>query len=244
MRAPLVTAFALAFVTAAARSDAQVVHPANAEHVDYAALDKLPDWRGIWLPEAGAGGKSEEAVLNSEYQEQRSAEDGVAVRASNCLPPGMPRIMTQPYSLEFLFTPGRVTIIQEAYMQVRRVFTDGRPLPEAPDPSFNGYSVGHWDGDTLVIETIGIKDSVPLVRQGIWHGPDLKVTEHIYLDEENADLLHVDFMLEDPDALAEPWHYSAAFRRSREWDQLEFVCAENDRNPVGPDGKTQFILDQ
>jgi hypothetical protein len=129
-------------------------------------------------------------------------------------------------------------------MQVRRVFTDGRPLPDAPDPAFNGHSIGHWDGDTLVIETIGIKDAVPLTRSGAWHGPDLKIIERIYLDPDDGDLLHADFIFDDPDALAEPWHSSATFRRSREWDQIEFVCAENDRNPVGSDGTTQFILGQ
>ncbi len=221
---------------------AQVVHPASSESVSYAALDELPDWRGIWLPMAGTRPRGGEPVLIDEYQERRRAVDGTPGRASNCAPPGMPTVMTQPYSIEFLFTPGRVTVIQEAYMQVRRIFTDGRPLPEEPDPAFNGHSVGRWEGDTLVVETIGINESVPLARGGVWHGPDLKITERIFLDEDDRDLLHLEFTLEDPDALAEPWHTSATFRRSREWDQIEFVCTENDRNPVGPDGTTQFIL--
>ena len=111
-----------------------------------------------------------------------------------------------------------------------------------PDPAFNGHSIGRWEGDVLVVETVGIKDAVPLTRPGTWHGPDLKILERIFLDESDADLLHVEFTVEDPDALAEPWRSSATFRRSREWEQLEFVCAENDRNPVGADGATQFIL--
>jgi hypothetical protein len=238
----LASAFAFLGTTGAAPSVAQVIHPASAEDVSYAALDELPDWRGIWLPTGGTRPSGDDPVLIGEYQARRTAEDGVPRRASNCAPPGMPTVMTQPYSLEFLFTPGRVTIIQEAYMQVRRVFTDGRALPEAPDPAFNGHSVGRWDGDTLVIETIGIDESVPLVRGGVWHGPDLRITERIFLDEADRDLLHLEVTLEDPDALAEPWHTRASFRRSREWDQIEFICAENDRNPVDADGNTQFIL--
>jgi hypothetical protein len=245
------TGLIFAILTGGTPSWAQVVHPANAEQVDYAALDEFPDWRGIWLPTSGGRPVAEQPALIAEYQERRNASveggainasAGVPARASNCLPPGMPSIMTQPYSLEFLFTPGKVTIIQEAYMQVRRVFTDGRPLPENPEPSFNGYSIGHWDDDTLIIETVGIKDTVPLTRARAWHGPDLKITEHIFLDDADTDVLHLQFTFEDPDALEKPWHRSATFRRSREWEQLEFVCAENDRNPIGADGETEFLI--
>jgi hypothetical protein len=250
-RALAATALVLSCLTGVATSWAQAVYPANAEQVDYAALNDLPDWRGIWLPRGGTRPVAEEPALIAAYQAERNASleggasnasAGVPVRASNCLPPGMPSIMTQPYSLEFLFTPGKVTIIQEAYMQVRRVFTDGRPLPENPEPAFNGHSIGHWEGETLVIETVGIKDSVPLTRARAWHGPDLKITERIFLDDEDADLLHLEFTFEDPDALEKQWHSSATFRRSRDWEKLEFVCAENDRNPVGPDGETDFLI--
>jgi hypothetical protein len=64
--------------------------------------------------------------------------------------------MLQPYPLEFLFTPGRVTIAIETYSVVRRIHTDGRALPADPDPSYQGSSIGHWQGDTLVVETIGV----------------------------------------------------------------------------------------
>src|SRR5262249_21322229 len=81
----------------------------------------------------------------------KKAEDN---ETANCLPPGTPGIMTQPYPYEFLITPGQVTIISEAYTQVRRIYTDGRPLPGDPDPTFYGTSVGHWENDTLVAETV------------------------------------------------------------------------------------------
>jgi hypothetical protein len=142
----------------------------------------------------------------------------------------------------FLFTPGKVTVLQEAYMQVRSIFTDSRPPPEDPDPAFNGHSVGRWEGDTLVVETIGIKEGTRLGRIGITHGPSLKITERIHLDEANPDLLHVEFTFEDPDALAQPWRQAYSFRRNREWEQIEFVCVENDRNPIGEDGVTDYLL--
>ena len=75
-----------------------------------------------------------------------------------------------------MFTPGKVTIIQEAYMQVRRIFTDGRPLPEDPDPTYNGSSVGHWEGDTLVATTVGLREGRTIGRWGITSSDQVKLT--------------------------------------------------------------------
>jgi hypothetical protein len=245
-------ASALAFTATPARAQEETIYPANAESADYGALNALPDWRGMWLPAGRStldGG--EEPRLTAAYTETyenfqaaqaRGENPELNERTSNCLPPGMPAVMTQPYNIMFLFTPGKVTILQEAYMQVRTVFTDGRPLPEDPDPAFNGHSVGRWEGDTLVIETIGIKPGTRLGRIGIVNTGALKVTERIHLDETDPDRLHVEFTFEEPNVLAEPWRQAYSFTRNREWEQIEFVCAENDRNPIGEDGKTDYIL--
>ncbi len=222
------------------------VWPANAPEVSYAALDALPDWRGIWLP-AGRPTLPGTPPLQGEYLERYEAAVAtldaggeVAERPSNCMPPGMPGVMYQPYNLEFLFTPGKVTIIQEAFMQVRRIFTDGRPLPEDPDPWFNGHSVGHWEGDTLVVETTGIQDTTRLAVIGATHSDQLKITERMQLDPENPDRLVVQTTFEDPLALSEPWVTDYAYTRRRDWEQIEFICAENDRNPIGEDGTSMF----
>jgi len=230
------------------------VWPASAERVEYAALQKLPDWRGIWAPIMGdkAAPKPEIPQLKGKYKAhydeiQQLIKSGdpealtrVERRQSACEPPGMPGIMTQPYDLEFLFTPGRVTIIQEAYMQVRRVFTDGRPLPADPDPTYNGASVGHWEGDTLVVTTVGLREGGTMGRWGITYSDKVRLTERIHLDAKNKDVLVVENSFEDPNALVAPWHSVARFRRQRGLDQIEFVCAQNDRNPLGADGKPEF----
>lgn len=120
----------------------------------YHELDALPDWGGIWFLEASRGERAEieEPKLKGEYLAAREAwraevlaNDGVATRnRSNCSPPGMPRIMQMAqYPYEFLFTPGRVTINQEAWMQTRTIWTDGRGHPDDPDPTFHGHSIGH-----------------------------------------------------------------------------------------------------
>ena len=89
---------------------------------------------------------------------------------ANCVPKGMPTIMEAPYPIEFVYSPGRVNILIETYSEIRRIYVDGRALPEDPDPFFNGHSVGRWDGDTLVIDTIGISPQVSVV-------PGLHATE-------------------------------------------------------------------
>jgi hypothetical protein len=230
------------------------IWPSSAEQVDYGALQKLPDWRGIWAPILGPGGGTQEepqliGAYKIHYEEiQRLIKSGdpeamlkVERRSSACEPPGVPGIMTQPYDLEFLFTPGRVTIVQEAYMQVRRVFTDGRPLPDDPDPTYNGSSIGHWgEGDTLVVTTVGLREGGTMGRWGITHSDQVKLTERIHLDAANKDMLVVENEFVDPKALARPWHSSARFRRLRSLDQLEFICAQNDRNPINEKGEVEF----
>lgn len=223
-----------------------VIYPASAEHVDYAALNGLPDWRGIWTPNFSplGAGKEEPSLKGSYlefYKQVRTGKASPQAKTSNCAVPGMPGVMMMPYDIEFLFTPGRVTLIQEAYMQVRRIYTDGRPLPDDPDPTYNGHSIGHWKGNTLVVETTGVKPDIPL-GMGIKHSDALRITEEIHLAPDDPNTLIDDLTFTDTKALKKPWHQSLSYKRHREWDQLEYVCNENDRNPIESDGKTDVIL--
>jgi hypothetical protein len=238
----------LALVAGVQAQDERPIYPANAEDVSYAELDKLPDWRGIWQPAIGRVG-GDQPMLLGEYKEHYEAERAkvaadpnyeIPEGVSNCEPEGMPTMMVMPYSLEFLFTPGKIVVNQEALMQVRRIYTDGRPLPSEDeiDPNYYGYSVGRWEGETLVVETIGTRAGQRLAETGIVNSDQLKITERIYLDAENKDMLHVDFTFEDPIVLAQPWHRTHTFRRDRTWEILEYVCAENDRHPFDAEGQT------
>jgi hypothetical protein len=216
----------------------------------YAALDKLPDWGGIWTLKFGPPGSRERPVLKGEYLKEYEAwrkvvetNHGVAPRVgSNCMPPGMPGIMgVGQYPIEFMFTPGRVTTHHEAWMQWRVIYTDGRthPAPEDYDPTFAGHSIGKWEGDTLVVDTTRIKDTVPL-GQGMRHSDQLHIMERIHLSKDDPDTLVVEMTIEDPQALEKPWKLTHTFTRSRDAELIEFVCAENDRNPVDESGHTQF----
>ena len=220
----------------------------------YRDLDSLPDWGGIWFATFNRPVPGQPMVrpppppLKGAYKDQYEAwrarilaNNGVDKSAgSHCTAPGMPGIMGLPqYPYEFLFTPGRVTINQEAWMQTRHIWTDGRPHPSDPEPGFYGDSVGHWDGDTLVADTIGIKDSVPL-STGMNHSDKLHITERIHLKPGDPDTLLDEMTIDDPEALEHPYTTTNVYHRDRYGQLLEFECAENDRNPVDQQGDTEF----
>jgi hypothetical protein len=213
-----------------------------------ASLDALPDWGGIWFyaivpgpRPAGPKLKGRYKAAHDAYLAEVAASNGVVKNGrSPCSPPGMPGFMAQPqYPYEFLFTPGRVTINQEAWMQTRKIWTDGRSHQEDPDPSYAGDSIGHWEGDTLVAETIAIKDTLELQR-GMTHSPRMKLTERIRLKPGEPDVLINEMTIEDPDALEEPWRTTMTYRRDRHGALFEFQCSENDRNPVDEEGNVTF----
>ncbi len=217
---------------------------------NYAALDRLPDWGGVWVLNRGAPGQPRPAPpqLKGDYlaryeawQAQLEADGGIPRReVSNCMPPGMPRMMgTGQYPLEFLFTPGRVTMQHEAWMQTRSIFTDGRGHPEDLDVGIFGHSIGRWEDGTLVVDTVGIK-TITELETGIRHSDQLRITERIHLSPDDPDTLVVEMTMVDPEALETPYRRTHTFQRQRDWNLMEFICAENDRNPVGADGQTLF----
>ena len=183
----------------------------------YAELERLPDLSGVWAPDwsllfgGGAGGPPAQPELTpaateklAAFRAKQAAEGDDQYAQAHCIPPGMPGIMRQPYPIEILFTPGRVTIFAETYSQARRIYTDGRPLPEDPDDLFNGTSVGRWDGDTLWVETVGFNPLVEYIP-GVKHGPNMKIAERIWL--EKPGVLRVETTITDPGVLAEPIRY-------------------------------------
>jgi hypothetical protein len=194
---------------------------------------------------AGRGGAPPAGpALTPEYAAKAQAEAAQAKKAednltANCLPPGLPGIMSQPYPLEFLLTPGQVTIISEAYTQVRHVYTDGRPLPEDPDPTFYGTSVGHWEDGTLVVESVGF---APVPRGLSFPNSDkMKVVERFHLAD--PDTMAVETTIIDPEALTKPYVMPArTLKRHRSWTLAEYICEENNRNFVDEKGKAGINL--
>jgi hypothetical protein len=144
-----------------------------------------------------------------------------------CQWPGMPRLLWQPYGLEFLFTPGRVTILWTIYSMSRRIYTDGRKFPEDLDDSYNGLSIGHWEGDTLVVHTKGLRGDTNMDNTGAPHSSKMEVTERWRLVA--PDRLQVQVTLTDPEALSEPYTTTRVMERKRDWDIGEYSCFENNR---------------
>jgi len=235
---------------------------------DWAALAKLPDFSGVWEragvggggnpvfgtpPAAGRGAAPQRGAqgprgaAGPSFTPQYEAMRAAAARApqpednstANCLPPGMPGIMNQPYPMEFLLTPGKVTIVIEAYTQVRHIYTDGRPLPADPDPKFFGTSVARWEGDTLVAETVGFNDHVQLAR-GVPHSDKMKIVERFRLTD--PDTMIIETTITDPVVLTAPYTTSSTLRRHRNWTVSEYICEENNRNYVDPAGKAGINL--
>jgi hypothetical protein len=182
---------------------------------------------------AGRGGGPSLTPAYAAKAKERAANPAEDAQAANCLPPGLPAIMNQPYPMEFLLTPGKVTIVIEAYTQVRHIYTDERPLPTDPDPLFYGTSVGHWEDDTLVVETVGLAQ----VPRGLTfpYSEKLKVVERFRLT--SPDTMTIETTLIDPEAFTAP--YSMGTRnlaRHRTWTIAEYICEENNRNFVDDKG--------
>jgi hypothetical protein len=229
--------------------------PADGENA-YASLARLPDWSGVWepmrfarpsageKPPAPPGLTGAYAAQYAAFQEKNRATPGInfVSEVANCVPPGVPGSMQQPYPIEFLFTPGRVTILIETYSQVRRVYTDGSPAPAEPDPTYQGTSVGHWEGDTLVVETTGILPETSPLNGINGHSDKLHITERIRLAE--PDLLEITTTRDDPAVFMEPYTTTARYQRHRDWKIMEYVCAQNNHDSVDEHGNPGFSLER
>jgi hypothetical protein len=123
-----------------------------------------------------------------------------------------------------LETPGQVTVIQEAYNQVRRIYLGDEPLaPEDAEPRFAGHSVGRWEGDTLVVETVGIKDYVEF--RNVPHSANMRIVERLRLVAD--DYMENQVTVIDPEYLTEPWTWTWMYRRWPGYKIHEYICEDN-----------------
>jgi len=212
-----------------------------------------PDLGGVWEVTMGVRtrpgtGTVELPSLTPEYAQKLAAfkaaqtqgEDEESPQA-NCVPPGMPAIMNQPYPIELLFTPGKITIVIEAYSQTRRIFLDGRKHPPDPDLTYNGHSIGHWEGDTLVVDSVGFTPDTALgPSQGYRHSDQMHILERFRLTDPNT--MEVVTIIDDPKALTKPFSATKVLKRHREWDIAEYICEQNNRNLATDKGKAGIIL--
>ncbi len=151
-------------------------------------------------------------------------------------------MMTPARGLQFILRPEQVWIVYER-PDVRYIYTDGRPFPPPEElwPTFEGYSVGRWEGDTLVIETRSIKGGIPIDRTGAALSDSATVRERIR--KIDARTLESQITIEDPVAFTRPWVVTRRYtKRDEQYPRMENVSSlENQRNPL-VNGETQVIL--
>jgi hypothetical protein len=165
-------------------------------------------------------------ALRAKQEEATRKGEPLATLGSECMPYGMPTMMAVAnYPMEILQTPGQVTIVTEVHSEVRRVYLD-RPQLKAEEipPGYYGRSVGRWEGDTLVVDTIGIDPKVA-GYQSLPHSPELHIIERVRLTA--PDVLQVQLTLEDPVVLEKPVTYTLAYRRLPNYEMVEFICDNN-----------------
>jgi hypothetical protein len=224
----------------------------------------LPDWSGAWMRATGQFYEStpEQALepapapdsprrhppytpkFEQIYQEnlRRIAADRFPDPISICgTPAGWPRMLALPDAYEFVIRPEQTWILSENGPNTMRVYTDGRthPAPEDIWGTFTGNSVGRWERDELVFDTIGLKGvgSTILARSGLVMSNELETSTRIRLIEPNRLLVTV--VLADAQALTRPWPVAFTYVRLPPGSTVyDYACAENNRNPVTSDGRT------
>jgi hypothetical protein len=179
--------------------------------------------------------------LKAQYLEawragQKAAADAIARGAPpvtdnvRCIPGGFPGMMSPVFPLEVLVTPKQINITNEANAQTRRIYMNETQIAvDDAEPVFFGHSVGRWVGDTLVVDTIGMKPTVRM--RGVPHSPNMKVDEKIHLT--SADALEDQITITDPEYLTQPWTFTFHYKRMLGYKLGEFVC-ENNREFADP----------
>jgi hypothetical protein len=159
---------------------------------------------------------------------ERMAANGEGDPSSHCVPVGLVKLHTSPLYRKIVQTPGLTLLLSEFDGSRRQIFTDGRPLPEQMQPTYNGYSVGKWDGDVLVVQTAGLHDDVWLDRNGSPATAAARITERFH--RVNFGKMEIDLTMDDPKAYTRPWTIRLNQFIVLDTDLMDYFCAENERD--------------
>jgi hypothetical protein len=220
------------------------------------AADGKPDLSGTWAMGGGGGGRGQAreqlslddkpfatfANIGAGFKEGLPLKPEAAAvlkqrRADNskdnpdvwCLPLGNQQFNTHPFPRKIIQNPGVTLILYETHMGLRQIFTDGRPLPNNdPQPWFYGYSVGRWEGDTLVVETIGFKDGGWLDINGSPLSDQAKTIERFRRPTYGA--IEVEQTVDDPKNYTRPFTTKISWRLMPDTEIMEMVCTENNQS--------------
>src|SRR4051812_22828891 len=214
------------------------------------ARDGRPDLSGIWLPDNTPGLKGTNGeplprhfisitfdmkqddvpftAAGAAAFNKNLEGDGKDDPTSTCHPIGAPAVDTVPIPYKIVQTPGLVVILYEGDTVYRQIFTDGRRHAETTIPSYMGYSIGRWEGDTLVVETTGFNDKSWLDRIGHTHSDQMRVIERFH----RKDLGHMDLAItiEDPKTFTRPISFVQPNTLTPDGDLLEYFCTDNEQD--------------
>ena len=221
-------------------SHGKLAHPAKPTSPAKAqASAHTPDLSGVWLvhefqPDASLGAKLPMSSWAEAKFKAANAETNDP--RLNCLPHGVPIFMFSVMPIEILQVPGRVLMHLEDDSLLREIYTDVQQHPKGLDLSYNGDSIGKWEGDTLVVDTVGLKGTTWLDHVGHPHSDALHVVERIRRVDHNT--LVDDFTFDDPKAYTKAWKVQQVYDLKPDWKIRENVCEENNkyrsREPTAP----------
>jgi len=159
---------------------------------------------------------------------QRTADQSKDDPHVRCLPDNPPRPYGLPHLTKALHTPRLLVLLNEVNAMYRQIFIDGRPLPEDPTPSWNGYSTAAWEGDTLVVRTIGFRDGLWLDTSGSTMSDNAKMTERIR--RPNFGTLEIEVTVDDPKTYTRPWTVSMPQTIVLDTELIDEFCLENEKS--------------
>jgi hypothetical protein len=233
VRIPSIVSFlaVLTFPLALLAQTGQPPRPAKAR-----SASSAPDFSGVWfideykrtiLPNEDPPLQPwAEAFFKQRIYDNTHHDPDVGVDPTErCIPPGIPRTMFQPFPWEIVQARDRIVIIYEYQSLVRQIFMDGRRHPSDLEPTYMGHAIGKFEGDTLIIDTVGFNDKTWLDPRGLPHTDALHVIER--MRRVNHDTLEDRYTIDDSKAYTKPWTATRIFKLKPEWQIKEYVCEEN-----------------
>jgi hypothetical protein len=222
------------------------------------AADGKPDFSGIWEPEKNrpcpqdgcADMEIPQEFLNigwslktglpfqswaAEAKRVRAEQNGKDDPVSRCLPGGIVKLHTTPLLRKIIQLPGLIVSLNEMDATYRQIFTDGRPLPNIQAPTFKGYSIGRWDGDTLVVQTTGFHDGMWLDRGGSPVTDAARITERFRRVDYGR--MEIEVTIDDPKAYTTPWTIKLFHTLVLDTELMDYICTENEKDSPHMVGK-------
>jgi hypothetical protein len=188
--------------------------------------DGTPDLNGVYIAPYHSIKAIDKITLKPGAEKYHVGPEYTFSLGEKCLPRGVPDTIGEPYPIQIVQTPSLVVVLYEAGEYFRTIPTDGRPHPKDLDPTWMGNSVGHWEGDTLVVDVTGVNDKVSVGEYR--HTTAYHLVERF--ERKTYDTLKYSATIEDPNVFAAPWTEVGTFTLHPEWDIQEYICNENNHD--------------